>query len=71
MFTMTSYFYRTGGKFDRLTKSKVTETIVSHLDEAGVELLVGQLQAMFCDPTSTVTSEDRSGIITGISPLRL
>ena len=50
---------RTGGKFDQLTGSKVTETILSQLDEGGVDLLVGQLQEMFCDPISAIISEDR------------
>ena len=53
------YLNRTGGKFDQLTGSKVTETILSRLDKGGVDLLVGQLQEMFSDPVSATITEDR------------
>ena len=59
LYVSVNFADRTGSKFDQLTGSKVIESILSRLDEGGVDLLVGQLQQMFCHPITTVINEER------------
>ena len=52
IYTHTPTHTRTGGKFDQLTGTSITDDILNTLDVSGVGQLLEYLMDLFCNPAS-------------------